>query len=58
MEIDHYLLKVNPPRFTRHRKHSVTLKIIAVVQAQRRLRGESPKEDLVADVIIYKHFIP
>lgn len=58
MDIDHYLLKVNPPRITPYRKHSATLRIVAKVQAQRRLKGELQEEDLVADVIVYKHFIP
>ena len=58
MDIEHYLLKVNPPRHTSYRRHSLTLRIVALLQSKRRIRGEPPKEDLVADVIIYKHFIP
>lgn len=58
MDIQHQLLKVNPPKNVPYRQHSVTLRIVATVQAQRRLKGEPQEEDLVADVIIYKHFIP
>lgn len=58
MDIQHHLLKVNPPKSVSYRKHSATLRIVAKVQAQRRLKGELQEEDLVADVIIYKHFIP
>ena len=58
MDIQHQLLKVNPPEDTPYKKHSATLKIVAMLQAKRRLRGDPQGKDLVADVIIYKHFIP
>ena len=57
MDVQHQLLKVNPPEDTPYRKHSATLKIVAVLQAKRRLRGDPQGKDLVADVIIYKHAI-
>lgn len=41
-----------------YKQHSATLKIVAMLQAKRRLRGDQQGKDLVADVIIYKHFIP
>lgn len=58
MDIEHYLLKVNPPRTTPYRRHSLTLRVAAMIHSKRRLVGRSPETDLVADVIIYKHFIP
>lgn len=58
MDIQHQLLKVNPPEDIAYRQHSATLKIVAVLQAKRRLRGDPQGKDLLADVIIYKHFIP
>lgn len=58
MDIYHYHLKVNPPEITAYRRHSASLRVVAKVQAQRRLKGEPVSKDLVADVIIYKHFIP
>lgn len=58
MDIHHYFLKVNPPKITSYRRHSAMLRVVGKVQAQRRLKGESASKDLVADVLIYKHFIP
>ena len=58
MDIQHQLLKVNPPKDTPYRQHSATLKIIAMLQAKKRLRGDPQGKDPVADVIIYEHFIP
>ena len=57
MDIQHQLLKVNPPKDTPYRQHSATLKIVAMLQAKKRLRGDPQGKDLVADVIIYKHVI-
>lgn len=57
MDIQHQLLKVNPPEDTPYRQHSATLKIVAVLQGKTRLRGEPQGKDLLADVIIYKHYI-
>lgn len=58
MDIDHYLLKVNPPKFTSYRRHSASLRVVAVVRAQRRLKGEPEEKNLLADVVIYRNFIP
>ena len=58
LSIQHQLLKVNPPEDTPYRQHSATLKIVAMLQAKKRLRDDPQGTDLVADVIIYKHFIP
>ena len=57
MDIQHQLLKVNPPEDIAYKQHSATLKIVAVLQAKKRMRGHSPERDLLADVIIYKHVI-
>ena len=58
LSIQHQLLKVNPPEDTPYKQHSATLKIVAMLQAKKRLRGDPQGKDLVADVIIYKHFMP
>ena len=57
MDIQHQLLKVNPPEDIAYKQHSATLKIVGMLQAKKRLRGEPQGKDLVADVIIYKHAI-
>lgn len=49
---------IHTPKDTPYKKHSATLEIVAMIQAERRLRGEPQGKDLLADVIIYKHFIP
>lgn len=58
MDIQHQLLKVNPPKDTPYKKHSATLKIVAMIQAKTRLRGEPQQKNLLADVVIYRNFIP